>query len=139
MVQKILANLKIEIENVYVRFEDEHLKYSMGLLLPKVSCLSMGKDFQEFKGVIKDVAELFKKINAEDCSAYVNTGDSFQSFHDRVGRRSPLATYINKYANNPHSAESKKVCAELCVAVNEYINNAFKVSKNRFDKNTNHE
>lgn len=61
-IQKILANLKIEVENVYVRFEDETLRFSMGLLLPKVSCLSTKFNFEESDDVIEQVDEIFKKI-----------------------------------------------------------------------------
>ena len=40
-----MANLKIEIENVYIRFEDEQLEFCIGLLVPEIKCLSTDEHF----------------------------------------------------------------------------------------------
>ena len=44
-VEAILANLKIEIDKVYVRFEDEDLQFSMGWLVPHVMVIGTDEDY----------------------------------------------------------------------------------------------
>ena len=73
----ILANLKIEIENIYIRFEDEQLKFSMGYLLPKIDVVPTDKNFVEAVEHITDLAVLFKKLKVDDVSAFINTGSNF--------------------------------------------------------------
>jgi hypothetical protein len=36
LFHQILANLSVEIENVYVRFEDANLKLDIGILIPRI-------------------------------------------------------------------------------------------------------
>ena len=57
----IFANLSIEIEKVYVRFEDEDLEFSIGFLLPKVNCRSTDKNYTPMRN-ITDTAVVYKSI-----------------------------------------------------------------------------
>ncbi len=36
LLRNIASNISIEIENVYVRFEDQNLKFSIGILIPRI-------------------------------------------------------------------------------------------------------
>lgn len=45
-VEEIIANLTIDVEQVYIRFEDEGLKFAIGILVPNLNCLSCDKNFE---------------------------------------------------------------------------------------------
>lgn len=75
-VNSILANLKVEIENVYVRFEDEDLKFAIGFLLPKTSCISTDPDFNPKEGN-SDTSVLYKKLTIDDLSVFINNKSTF--------------------------------------------------------------
>lgn len=74
--QNIFANLNIEIEKVYVRFEDEELQFSIGFLLPKIHCLSTDRDYNPTKD-ITDISVVYKKLSIDDVSAFINTKKTF--------------------------------------------------------------
>jgi hypothetical protein len=40
-LDKLIANINIEIENVYLMFEEPNLKFSIGLLLPNIKVQSL--------------------------------------------------------------------------------------------------
>ena len=76
-VTRAKNEIKIEIENIYIRFEDEQLKFSMGYLLPKIDVVPTDKNFVEAVEHITDLAVLFKKLKVDDVSAFINTGNNF--------------------------------------------------------------
>lgn len=73
----IIANLAVEVENVFIRFEDSNLKFDIGVLIPKIEISSLNRFWQPTKPV-EDTAILFKGITISKMDAYINYGSRFK-------------------------------------------------------------
>ena len=72
-----MANISIEIENTYIRFEDTNLKFDIGILIPRIEVASMNKNWDLVQTVL-DMAVLYKGLTIYNMDAYINYGDSFK-------------------------------------------------------------
>lgn len=70
-LQKIAANTSIEIENVYLMYEDKSFKFQIGVLLPKIEVNSINK-LGELIDCVEDCSVLFKLLKVQDVSFFVN-------------------------------------------------------------------
>ena len=120
---KILANISVEIEKVYVRFEDEALEFSIGMLIPSISLKSTDKDFNPIQNII-DTAILFKRINIDDVSLFVNHGSSFRSIRKILH----LERYFKKEVLDNAYLEN------LSILVTRYLEATFTRSASRFNQ-----
>jgi hypothetical protein len=77
-LNSFIANTEITIENIYVRFEETDLKFSMGLLIPRVVGYSVDSTWNKVERVIY-TAVMYKKMTIEDVSLFVNYGEKFSS------------------------------------------------------------
>ena len=89
-VESIIANLTIDIEQVYIRFEDEGLKFAIGILVPNLNCLSCDKNFS-LSQWIDDPSVLYKKIAIDDISVFINTKDTFKPLAKQIYLTESLA------------------------------------------------
>ena len=48
-INGILANIEVTIENIYVRFEEVDLKFSIGLLIPKIEGYSVDETWNKLE------------------------------------------------------------------------------------------
>jgi len=130
-MQQIIANLKIEVEKICIMFEDEDLKFSIGLLLPSIKCLSTSDDFNAVRGQIEDVAVLFKKMQVSDVSAFINTSNSFQSLDQTLQLPVKIQTYMKLMS--PNQAK------DLCQKVKDFLRATFEDSEGRFSQESSNE
>ena len=78
-LDKLIANINIEIENVYLMFEDSMLKFSIGLLLPNIKVQSLDEFWNKIE-LIEDPSLIAKLLTIQNVSIHVNYGDNFKSF-----------------------------------------------------------
>jgi hypothetical protein len=83
-LDKIIANIKIEIENVYFLYEDAKLKQNIGLLLPKIEVKSLNEMWQQIDS-ITDPSVITKLLTIQNVSLHVNYGEKFKSIFKILG------------------------------------------------------
>lgn len=61
-------------------YEDKSFRFQIGLLIPKVQVKSMD-EFWEIIECVEDTSVLFKKLNVDNVSFYVNHSYNFRSIN----------------------------------------------------------
>ena len=61
-------------------YEDKSFRFQIGLLIPKVQVKSMD-EFWEIIECVEDTSVLFKKLNVDNVSFYVNHSHNFRSIN----------------------------------------------------------
>ena len=57
-----MANTVIEIDNVYLMYEDQSFKFQIGLLLPKIEVKTINKQGEETTDSVEDCSVLYKRL-----------------------------------------------------------------------------
>ncbi len=80
----MLANLKIEVENVHLLYEDSTFKFSTGILLPKIEVYSLN-ELWELVEQVDDPTVIYKKLTVSNVSVFVNN-KKYQSIEEILSK-----------------------------------------------------
>ena len=81
-VNKTIGNIKLEITNVYLMFENKTFNFSAGLLIPKIQVDSLDELWNKIDRVV-DPSVILKKVTVSDISAFVNR-NKFKSIEHTI-------------------------------------------------------
>ena len=124
-LNSFIANTEITIENIYIRFEETDLKFSMGLLIPKVEGYSVDSAWNKVERVVS-AAVMYKKMTIQDVSLFVNYGEKFASIDQLLA--------LESFKERQRARKLQKSdYDEFGLKVNKYTNEVFSDSAARFD------
>lgn len=125
--------MTIEIENIYIRFEDSNLKFDIGVLIPKIETMSMSK-LWEFVERVTDTTVLYKSLTIAKADAFINYGDSHQALEnfldlDRFQRitslhqaeRDSLQRNLRRFIKMTFEESASRFSGHAQQSVNRYI------------------
>lgn len=128
-IQKILANTSIEIENVYLMYEDKSFNFQIGLLLPKIEVKSVNK-LGEIIENVEDCSVIYKLLQVQDVSLIVN--------HTKITPISNLLANVKidqeKRSFSKQAIWSKEDCNEVGLVIERHLRETFEDSNQRFSR-----